>query len=333
MLNIVKISKLYIVLALMVAPLQVSQSDLYKQARSVHDISALPFESISKAAGQNWVVIRVTPQTNSGSATIPGAYIEAETGRVVIPSDSAAPVITKQGTWELIAALQKGGSPIPRVGRYSWNEPIDRKRQTNPEDIYSPFTNGGILFCRLNLNEKGAEQFQPCYLVPDEWQNDVIAAHEQAKRHPKSSMGPATRLQARRLAQMTADKNPILALHAFQSLIRDQQSDPKTLGSILETSREQRRAVFIYVVVVNPTTVIENTRNTLKRLIANSAKADELKPIALGAFAAVLFQPHSKDAQAIAGELLVAIRDRAAEIGADADVDLVSIFKVTGVTN
>src|SRR6266699_2614025 len=94
---------------------------LIHDARAVYDTASLRFGDFIVEGRPAWVVAIVIPGPTSGSATVPGAYINAETGQFVTPGN-AQTVLVKEGKWRALAASQ--GSAQYGEGAYSWTETL-----------------------------------------------------------------------------------------------------------------------------------------------------------------------------------------------------------------
>src|SRR6266540_7520940 len=112
--------------------------------------------------------------SRSGSATVPGAYIKADTGELITPPN-ADTVIVKEGTWKVIAAAPQAKPPTGN--QYSWTEsPAEEKRILFPEDYYSPFTHGGTILCRPESNPNSLAAFGRVHLLFSDWDKYVVPA-------------------------------------------------------------------------------------------------------------------------------------------------------------
>lgn len=327
--------KLYLLFISVLATMSGTANNLYYDARSVHDMAQLRFDAIASDPLKTWALVRIVAEPHSGSATIPGAYVEAETGRVVIPpGDEKATVIIKEGSWEVIASLQEGNPPSPKAGKYSWTEPLVKKRKLDPEDVYSAFGKSGILLSRLNPEAKDAKKFEPSYLIPTQWENAILPAYQQFKTNSGLFNGQLSRTQTNRVAQLLRSDNPILSAMAFRRLIETEKLDEESIISAVQQADGHKKAVYIYVLLTRPENAKEDAVLNLLKHVAESAKgADDLRSIALGSFAAAVFASDSKNGQALGRQLLATLRERSKEINAESDEYLQEIFRVAGAAN
>jgi hypothetical protein len=139
--------------------------------RAVHDVASLRFETVDRRGGA-WMVIKISPAPHSESATIIGASIDIEsgqmidsaTGNIISPGASLGGTI-EEGTWELIAHLSD--TVMASRGQYSWTKPHEfLTRKLEAEDLFHPFAQGGVIFCRHNPAAQGAAQFESVHLIP-----------------------------------------------------------------------------------------------------------------------------------------------------------------------
>jgi hypothetical protein len=143
------------------------------EVRAVQDTAFLELSDYGIPSRPLWVVASVTPDKGSGSATVPGAHIDARTGQFVNPSGGAG-VLVKKGQWHASATSDPS---VARTGTYSWTEPLDPKtRMVTPEDVYSPFAYGGTIVFRPEPQAEGRQQFGACRMIFPEWQDAAAAA-------------------------------------------------------------------------------------------------------------------------------------------------------------
>ena len=80
---------------------------LLHDARAVHDLASIRFKDFEVDGILFWVVAIITPAPTSGSATIPGAHINSDSGKLIAPPASQT-VVVKKGTWKVLISA---GSP------------------------------------------------------------------------------------------------------------------------------------------------------------------------------------------------------------------------------
>ncbi len=192
-------------------------------ARAVHDIAVLRFRDFQADGVPSWVLATTTPGPNSGSGTISGALIKAETGEFVMPP-GAEPVLLKNGSWKAIAAAR---DLEHAKGSYSWSESlVEEKRQLTPEDYYSPFIHGGTIVCRPTRGKLGIGQFGPVYLIFPEWGQYVAATAEFAEQHGGHFEQGRTRPDdADLLMSVLFHENKLISALAFQGLIASKSAN------------------------------------------------------------------------------------------------------------
>jgi len=135
-----------------------------RDARTIYDLAHLAPADLAPG----WRVAAITPGARSGAGTIPGAYIEAETGRFVNP-DSAAMVMIVEGSWQIVTGPERG------TGTYSWQEPLAEfhTRLPEPDDLFSPFVHGGLIVVQPGWS--ASERFGHPPLVWPSWIADLDA--------------------------------------------------------------------------------------------------------------------------------------------------------------
>src|SRR4051794_707217 len=86
------------------------EGQILHDGRAVHDLAALRFADYEPGGRPPWILATRAPGPRSGSATIPGGYIEAETGKLVVP-EGAMTVLVKEGTWKALSSSPPGAHP------------------------------------------------------------------------------------------------------------------------------------------------------------------------------------------------------------------------------
>lgn len=286
---------------------------LVYEARAVHDTATLRLSDYGIAAKPAWIVTVVTPANGSGSATIPGAYIEAETGQFVTPERSDT-VVVKKGAWQ---ALDTADPLAPKTGNYSWTEPLDRvKRVVTPEDIYSPFSYGGTIVFRPEPKDYGARYFVSCRLLFPEWGR---AAAEALKAAPQL-MGSLTTASTDNTSwamveKLAADDNGVLATVAFRTLLQSPGSFVAWLPALLKATDVKKLSTFAYLSLAVSSAKDRAQRiMELGKLINETKEADRLLAIAYAAFAVNLFATQDTAAVSAANEILGKLRKRVEEL-------------------
>ena len=299
-------------------------------ARAVHDIASLRLENFMVQGRPTWVVAIVIPGPRSGSANIPGAYINGATGEFVAPQNSE-PVVLKEGRWRALAISEQAAAS---EGTYSWSEPIIEKRKLAPEDYYSPFARGGTILLSRTPDATGLEQLGAVYLLFHDWDQYAAPAFTFISSHPAlladDHVGPSELAQ---LAQLLSESNKVLAVLAFRGLVGSGQMDPNLAGNQLRQAGSNLAAVYTYLILV---TAKDDPHQLSQHLIKVSLKtndATKLRSFALGAFAAGLFQ--SVNSRTVSNSKLVlgAVKQRlkALRIPVESDAYLASIFEKMGV--
>jgi hypothetical protein len=203
------------------------EHSIHYEVRAAHDIAMWQRGNYAVPNGtQNWMVVRVEPAAGSGSATVPGGYINAETGELEMPA-GAQTVIVKSGRWRRL-----DGTTAEAAGKYHWFESqIEDKRRMDPEDVYSPFEHGGTLLFAPNWEADGIQQFEAPVLLFEEW---AAAAQQAIATNLPSENGmlepPPQLLNA--LPRLRVSPNPLVAAWAWRySLTRDPDGTQADLDS------------------------------------------------------------------------------------------------------
>jgi hypothetical protein len=305
---------------------------LVHDARAVYDTGALRFEDFMVQGQPVWIVAIVTPGPGSGSATVPGAYINANTGEFVTPGNTQT-VLLKVGKWRAVEGSDqrmKSGE-----GEYSWTENLGpEKRKLLPEDYYSPFAHGGMILCRLTPGATGIDQFGPVRLLLQGWQEYPGPAFEFAATHPSvMADNQVTPAEVTQLKQMLSEKNKFLAVLAFRALVAAGRMEPNLAGNQLTNAEANLAAVYTYLVLASTAGDPHHLSQKLIDLTRTTHDVTKLRSIALGAFATGLFHPENSGNTSSSKVVLRAVRQRLKElrIAIEKDTYMFSIFEKLGV--
>lgn len=270
-------------------------------ARAVHDAATLRFTELTRNGKPRWVVARINPTPQSGSAIIPGAVIRADTGQLAAPS-GAAPVTLKQGSWNV---LSEAAPMADKEGTYSWTEVLEEeKRSLSPEDFYSPFAKGGVIVFLPAGQGGGPAWFEAAHLIFDEWADRVDAAGRYVLDHAGVlDGGEPVAGQDADLRTLLSHENPLVRISAFRQLIARGYGTPEIVQRSVATG-DQAAAVLTYLSI---TTGDDSLAAALKQFVSATADEAKLRPIALGAYAASMFRGGEESVGARAKAVLTAI--------------------------
>jgi hypothetical protein len=284
--------------------------------RAVHDMGDLRVDLGQDTADRLWYVLRVTPDPHSGSTTLVGAAIDGKTGELIDSAtgkpagESSFPsALIQEGSWTLMTRI---GAPRGKQrGRYKWIEPLQyRKRKLDPEDIYRPFSKGGVVLCRHNPKLEGAEQFDSVNLLPAGWESDVRSAFDALQKNKALSSAPASSADIASLRALPND-NPIVSSIAFRSLAETGNLDSETLQQGFSKSSGYLRAVFMYVVLIHsPVGALTTLEAALTQAAQSTSQPSDSRAVALASTAAALFHPELPVSSSLSSKLLSSIRSR-----------------------
>lgn len=269
----------------------------------IHDCSLLTLAELTAESTNQWVLAIVEPAPNSGSATIPGASIDGKTGKISVPAGGDA-VIRKMGTYERQAAH---GIDWVAKENYSWTEPLDKRmRGLAPEDCYSPFAQGGVIYFRPVAGKSGLAQFGRVRLLPQDW----AVTFPQAAAYVRTQPGvPANDL----LKRLLNSQNTVVALLAFRELVAEHHLSGSEFLSPLERARGALRAVMARLVLDHEQPVRPGT-TALDGLVERATQRDALLPLASAAFSAVQFGAATPDISARARAFFGRVRQQAEKL-------------------
>ncbi|MFO1448493.1 MAG: hypothetical protein U1F61_10080 [Opitutaceae bacterium] len=276
---------------------------VWHDCRMIHDCSLLTLAELTAEPTNQWVVATVEPAPDSGSATIPGASIDGKTGKVVVPAGGDA-VIQKKGVYERQAAH---GIDWVAKGTYSWTEPLDKRtRGLMPEDCYSPFAQGGVIYFRPVAGKPGLALFGRVRLLPPEW----AVPFPQAAAYVRTQPGVPT---SDLLKRMLTSQNAVLALLAYRELVVEHRLSGPELLAPLERARGPLRAVMARLVLDHEQPVLPG-KTALDGLVERAAQRDALLPLASAAFSAVQFGAATPDLTARARAFFGRVRQQAEKL-------------------
>lgn len=293
---------------------QQTEYAVIREARTVHDTATLQLADYRMIAESSWIIATVTPTPDSGSASVPGAYIEAETGRYITPEKSEM-VLLKKGSWRAIAA---GSEHAPVTGQYAWDEPINRRtRAASPEDFYSPFAHGGTIVFQLEPHADAAKRFGACHLIFPEW-TQATAESLKASAHisellAKLAKQPQSTIE---VTQMALGNNGISATLAYRSLLQHAPAFTLQAPALLRAADARRLSIFVYLsLTAAPTKDRANWLKLLYQHVMENKQPEHLLAIAYAAFAVQLFSNQDPVSARAARDLLQALHKRVVELG------------------
>jgi hypothetical protein len=287
--------------------------------RAVYDMGNLHLDPTAKVGDQAWSVVRLAPEPHSGSTTLLGAAIDGKTGGLIeaatgkpAAENSFASAIIEEGSWTLINRIGTvRGTPL---GRYKWTEPLEyRKRKLDPDDIYRPFSKGGIVLCRHNAEVEGATQFDAVSLLPTGWEANVSPAFDALKKNKVLSRQPTSPVDKMSLKALMADNNAITSTIAFRSLSESGNLDSKTVQQTLSKTTGYHRAVLMYVALVHaPAAGPAAIEPALAQAVQSITRPPDSRAAALAFAAVALFHPNLPQSRSLSVNLLNGMRGRSA---------------------
>jgi len=287
-----------------------TSNQLMQDVRSVHDTASLQVRDYVVAGHPRWVVAIVIPGARSGSATIPGAYIDAATAKLVQPNN-AEMVLVEEGTWKAISA---GRGNFQTVGdSYSWANPLQEKRTPAPDDFYSPFSSGGTILFRPEPTKSGRDWFAAVRLIFADWGRYVEPAFVFTQGHPELAQ-----------PQLVTGENPLLAALAFRELVAAGRMPIEAARDFLIWAQGYRAGTFSYL--MSSTGFEQEMLHTVQ----STEDRSKLRLLALGVFAAGLFLRDTATTSR-SRSILSRIRRRLTETGGGQDEYLFSIFEKAGI--
>ena len=284
--------------------------------RAVYDMGNLRLDPSAGTGDRPWSVLRITPDQYSGSETLIGAAINAKTGELIDAATGkpAAEMsfpsgVIEQGSWTVITRI---GTPAGnQTGRYKWTEPVNAKRRLDPDDVYRPFASGGIVLCRHNPQAEGLSQFNSVSLLPPGWETDVQSAFNTLQKNKVLSGKPASKTDISSLRTLASDANLFVSSMAFRLLAETGNLDSRTLQQNLAQAANYRRAVFMYVALINSAVGgASPVEPALAQAVQGASQPANDRATVLASTAATLFNPELPNSRALSARLLGGIRNR-----------------------
>lgn len=274
-------------------------------ARAVLDVSEFDVTQLTEGS---WTVVRLAPAPHSGSATVSGAFIDGDTGRLVDAAGRSvseppgtAPsaghgTIWYEGSYEITAAL--GGQPAPASGRYSWREEQPMIVRGIPrERAYNPFARGGTVLCQFDPGAGDTSPFSRVCVLPEGFEAYVAEA---ARAAGEQAGGPSPQA----LERWLTSRNPLLFTQAVRETARGQRFTEQSLRSMLQTADGYNRAVLHFTAVRDAQYLGAGIlRSGFDTDFAPGSDPDHRRAAALALFTAQLFAPQA--AALVTGELPV----------------------------
>jgi hypothetical protein len=258
-------------------------------ARAVADASAA--DQIPADPARVVAVLRTRPAAHSGSASVAGVFLNAETGRLVdssgAPADLAGhpQILRYEGSYDVLEVLSGPADALP--GRYAWTEPLaEDERGVTPAAIFDPFARPAVVMCRYDPAAAGAP-FDWVRLLPVGWQVHAAAAA------PAAAQPDAATARS-----WLSAPNDLLFARGARALAGSGQLDPQLAALARAQAHGYRRAVLHFVLLASaqrPAAV-----SALDADLAPGSDPDHRRAAAIGLLAARLFTP-APAAAALAG--------------------------------
>ena len=288
------------------------ETALLHDARCVDDIGGLRFSDYGtdKLA---WAVITLNPGARSGSMTIDGAFIRAETGEIVTPTGTSSKII-KEGDW---TRREVFGFSLPEKGQFTWTDKADkRKRVIESEDIYSPFVSGGTIVFHPVPGKSGIEQFGAIRLIQPVLIPAVATAFLSGHAEEALQVETEEPRDGATLLKLLAFDNVFVQAVAFRRLIASGQMTGAIVFEQVTRSKDILRAVLCSLVVqAESKDPNESLLNALSQAVAASIERANVEPIALGAYSAKIFHQGNQKWLARCNRILTQANAKVAELG------------------
>jgi len=217
-----------------------------RDERIAHDVAVFNFRQI--AAPQTWVVADVKPDPRGSYSTIPGAYIDGNTGKMISPPDARL-VIVVRGSIAILSTLSGKVTPMTH---YEWQaRPVIEVSSRGRKEGGTYFFHdglGGTTIVRINEKAAADQKFSPAYLIPREWASFVAPALK-TKALPTLRIRDFDSAAYARLQAVLSDPNPFVAIEAARTLEQVQLLDADFVRGPLLKSRGFEQSAFACLVL------------------------------------------------------------------------------------
>lgn len=292
---------------------------IYYEVRATHDVAIWQRDWYVRQDGSaNWLIVQVKPAAQSGSATIPGGYINAETGELKVPPGAQTSIV-KSGSWRWV------DGPVQVIAdEYHWFEPMEEgKRRIEPEDIYSPFVHGGTLLFSLAKGAKGIEQFGAPILLFEEWAAAASQAISMYLPTEASMAEPTSQLRSE-LQKARGSGNPLVATWAWRhSLTLDPDGTQIDLNIVSGHALAVRTRLLLDVGG-------EASAREVMQAVSSTNDLSRLEAMALGAFSAAELPSAGRGASAREVLATIAAKAHNLDAGGEAKPRLRAILTLAG---
>lgn len=260
------------------------------EIRLVTDITQWSFRRISPDTRRVWVVAKITPDRNSGRGTIPGAYINGETGELVTPKGGQL-FVNHEGSCQVIALL--AGTLDKKDWAYRFEEPalLDQFGAVPPtiDHYYSPFWhNGGLVICSTEGSAGKGGRFNNVHLLPAKWESSASEAWGFCKKN-RELLRPNLAVQNRaKLRKLLTNRNPLLAIEACRLLAQSDGLDKNFVEETLANTHGYKRAAFALLFIKHlRKEEVKSESRKLEDLIEKITSPEEIRQLALACLIAL----------------------------------------------
>ncbi len=255
-------------------------ANMFRSVQIVRDLAEYNILNLRPRETEAWIVAEIVPGGLSGALHNQGAYIQAETGKVIDSGIRPRLVTLVGGQWKRLELLS---GEAPAEGRFEWKEPyVDNSfdRHFNIYDQFSVFTgpkNNGTVICQFFKDRAGAAKFSSVTSIPDDWKTFVKPAYAYHVRH--SAEFADSDLNG--LRKMASGDNPFIALTAIRHLLGKTTTEEEfdQLADLARSLPKFRQAVLTYLLLKKND---DPSLDAILKAISRSKTAAELPGLALG---------------------------------------------------
>jgi len=225
-----------------------SPSSFRYDERLVSDSINFHLNDISSS--QSWIVAKVEPDKDSPSDRDVGVHFDKNGHLVIEPDTRIRTIRTVSGILHPTLNLS-GKAQLPTSYHWEYEENVRVPDISEEEERYPIFLSGsgGTALFRINEATTGKNEFQPAYLLTDEWVPFVQPAFKYAQAH-KEAFDPDNVSEYReQLQQLLLDPNPFLAIAAARTLGEAHQLDAAFVQGPLTQTKGLEQSVFAFLFI------------------------------------------------------------------------------------
>ncbi|MEO6908310.1 MAG: hypothetical protein ABI210_10515 [Abditibacteriaceae bacterium] len=214
------------------------------ERRYVSAFLTMRFDNIAQEPEDTWIIAEIDPSSNSGS--LEGLVKNPDTNQLEAASGRK---VSKVYDGELKSLYLLKGIENKQSWQYKFNKPalVSGKYLgflAGPLDQYYPFSEKRLVVCRINSKLNGLDQFAPIFMIPQDWQDSLVAAWKYYQQNQTIFQSDKIGSNKEVLRKLLNNENPILVIMAARALAHKNLLDETFIKTTFNQSTGVTRAVF-----------------------------------------------------------------------------------------